>query len=169
MTAHTRLLTPGTVSPERGVPKNIARPEYVGRADADEGRGNNFYSPEEVEIVRAAGRIAANALAAVGEMLAPGITTDDIDAVAHEYMCDSSNEVSCHGIPDSTVIEDGDIVNVDITAYFEGMHGDTNFTFYAGEVDETSRLLVERTHEAMMRGIKAVRPGREINVIGRVI
>src|SRR5699024_12218931 len=87
MTAHTRLLTPGTLSPERGVPKNIARPEYVGRADADEGRGNNFYSAEEAEIVRAAGRIAANALAAVGEMLAPGITTDDIDAVAHEYMC----------------------------------------------------------------------------------
>src|SRR5699024_10894658 len=94
-------------------------------------------------------------------------------AIAHVFVrdcvCTSVNEVICHGIPDSTVIEDGDIVNVDITAYFEGMHGDTNFTFYAGEVDETSRLLVERTHEAMMRGIKAVRPGREINVIGRVI
>ena len=68
MTVHTRLLTPGTISPERGVPKDIPRPEYVGRADADEGRGNNFYSAEEVETVRAAGRIAANALAAVGEI-----------------------------------------------------------------------------------------------------
>src|SRR5699024_5154245 len=84
-------------------------------------------------------------------------------------VCTSVHEVIWHGIPDSTVNEDGDIVNVDVTAYCEGMHGDTNLTCYAGEVDETSRLLVERTHEAMMRGIKAVRPGREINVIGRVI
>jgi methionyl aminopeptidase len=188
MTVHTRLLTPGIISPERRVPKSITRPEYVGRSEPDEGRGSNFYSPDEIETVRAAGRIAANALAAVGEMIEPGITTDDIDAVAHEYMCDhgaypstlgyrgfpksvctSVNEVICHGIPDSTVIEDGDIVNVDITAYYQGMHGDTNYTFRAGEVDETSRLLVERTYESMMRGIKAVKPGREINVIGRVI
>ncbi|UZD63768.1 type I methionyl aminopeptidase [Brevibacterium sp. JSBI002] len=188
MTVHTRLLTPGTISPERGVPKDIPRPEYVGRADADEGRGNNFYSPEEVEVVRAAGRIAANALAAVGEMIVPGITTDDIDRVAHEFMCDhgaypstlsyrgfpksvctSVNEVICHGIPDSTVIEGGDIVNVDITAYYQGMHGDTNYTFTAGDADEESRLLIERTYESMMRGIKAVKPGRQINVIGRVI
>ncbi|MGO2863451.1 MAG: type I methionyl aminopeptidase [Brevibacterium sp.] len=188
MTDTPRLLTPGTISPERGVPQNITRPEYVGREDADEGRGSNFYSPEEIEKVRVAGRIAANALAAVGDMIEPGVTTDAIDRVAHEYMCDhgaypstlgyrgfpksvctSLNEVICHGIPDSTVIADGDIVNVDITAYIDGMHGDTNYTFYAGNVDDESRLLVERTWEATMRGIKAVKPGREINVIGRVI
>ena len=121
-------------------------------------------------------------------MIVPGITTDDIDKVAHEFMCDhgaypstlgyrgfpksvctSVNEVICHGIPDSTVIEDGDIVNVDITAYYQGMHGDTNYTFTAGDVDEESRLLIERTYESMMRGIKAVKPGRQVNVIGRVI
>ncbi|PCC58798.1 type I methionyl aminopeptidase [Brevibacterium aurantiacum] len=188
MTDTHRLLTPGTISAELPVPRSITRPEYVGRADADEGRGNNFYSAEEIERVRVAGRIAANALAAVGEIIEPGITTDAIDRVAHEYMCDhgaypstlgyrgfpksvctSLNEVICHGIPDSTVIADGDIVNVDITAYIDGMHGDTNYTFYAGDVDEESRLLVERTWEATMRGIKAVKPGREINVIGRVI
>ncbi|MGO2943271.1 MAG: type I methionyl aminopeptidase [Brevibacterium aurantiacum] len=188
MTDTPRLLTPGTISAELPVPRSITRPEYVGRADADEGRGNNFYSAEEIERVRVAGRIAANALAAVGEIIEPGITTDAIDRVAHEYMCDhgaypstlgyrgfpksvctSLNEVICHGIPDSTVIADGDIVNVDITAYIDGMHGDTNYTFYAGDVDEESRLLVERTWEATMRGIKAVKPGREINVIGRVI
>lgn len=188
MTDPPRLLTPGTISAELPVPRSITRPEYVGRADADEGRGNNFYSAEEIEKVRVAGRIAANALAAVGEIIEPGITTDAIDRVAHEYMCDhgaypstlgyrgfpksvctSLNEVICHGIPDSTVIADGDIVNVDITAYIDGMHGDTNYTFYAGDVGEESRLLVERTWEATMRGIKAVKPGREINVIGRVI
>lgn len=188
MTDTPRLLTPGTLSPELPVPQNITRPEYVGRADADEGRGSNFYSAEDIEKVRTAGRIAANALAAVGEMIEPGATTDAIDRVAHEYMCDhgaypstlgyrgfpksvctSLNEVICHGIPDSTVIADGDIVNVDITAYIDGMHGDTNYTFCAGDVDEESRLLVERTWEATMRGIRAVKPGREINVIGRVI
>ncbi len=79
------------------------------------------------------------------------------------------NEVICHGIPDSRVVEDGDIVNIDITAYIGGVHGDTNATFLAGAVDEASRLLVERTEEALSRAIRAVRPGRPVNVIGRVI
>lgn len=181
-------LVPGRVSPVRTVPASIPRPEYVGRAEPDEGRGGDHHSPEEVERIRAAGRIAADALEAVGRIIRPGITTDEIDAVAHDYMvsrdaypstldyrgfmkssCTSVNECICHGIPDSTVLQDGDIVNVDITAYKDGVHGDTNFTFLVGDVDEESRLLVARTHEAMMRGIKAVRPGRQINVIGRVI
>src|SRR5690606_6050431 len=84
-------------------------------------------------------------------------------------LCTSINEVICHGIPDDTVLRDGDIVNVDITAYIHGVHGDTNATFLVGEVDEESRLLVERTREALMRGIQASKPGRQINVIGRVI
>ena len=75
----------------------------------------------------------------------------------------------CHGIPDGTVVQDGDIVNIDITAFIGGVHGDTNATFLAGNVNEESRLLVERTHEAMMRGIRAVAPGRPLNAIGRVI
>jgi len=77
--------------------------------------------------------------------------------------------VICHGIPDSTVIEDGDIVNIDVTAFIGGVHGDTNATFLAGDVGEEDRLLVERTREATLRAIKAVRPGRELNVVGRVI
>src|SRR5579884_3305966 len=138
--------------------------------------------------MRIAGRIAAGALAEAGKAVAPGVTTDELDRIAHEYMidhgaypstlgykgfpkscCTSLNEVICHGIPDSTVIQDGDIVNIDVTAYIGGVHGDTNATFLAGNVAEEDRLLVERTHEAMMRGIKAVRPGRPLNVIGRVI
>ena len=67
------------------------------------------------------------------------------------------------------MIEDGDICNIDVTAYIDGVHGDTNATFLAGEVSEEARLLVERTREATMRAIKAVRPGRQLNVIGRVI
>jgi methionyl aminopeptidase len=84
-------------------------------------------------------------------------------------LCSSVNEVICHGIPDSRELQDGDICNIDITAYIGGVHGDTNATFLVGDVDEESRLLVERTEEATMRGIRAAKPGRRINVIGRVI
>lgn len=185
----TRLLTPGTPTPIRTVPNHIERPEYVWKDTVQEAMGEPFVqTPEVIEKMREASKIAANALAEAGKAVMPGVTTDEIDRVAHEYMCDhgaypstlgyrgfpksccvSLNEIVCHGIPDSTVIEDGDIVNIDVTAYKNGVHGDTNATFLAGNVSEEHRLLVERTKEAMMRGIRAAKPGREINVIGRVI
>jgi methionyl aminopeptidase len=88
-------------------------------------------------------------------------------------LCTSVNEVICHGIPDSTVLQDGDIVNIDITAYVTidgiGVHGDTDATYLVGDVDDESRLLVERTEQALTRAISAVRPGRQLNVVGRVI
>jgi len=84
-------------------------------------------------------------------------------------LCTSVNEVVCHGIPDSTELRDGDIVNIDITAYVDGVHGDTDATFLVGEVAEVDRLLVERTEESLRRAIRAVRPGRPISVVGRVI
>ena len=181
-------LTKGTVSPQLSVPSSIPRPEYVGKREPTEGLGGNMYTDEEIERVRIAGRIAANAIVEAGKACIPGNTTDQIDRIAHEFLldhnaypsclgyrgfpksiCTSVNEVICHGIPDSTVLQDGDIINLDITAYIGDMHGDTNYTFLVGDVDEESRLLVERTYEATMRGIKAVKPGREINIIGRVI
>jgi len=143
---------------------------------------------DTIERMRIAGRIAGQALAEVGRAIAPGMTTDELDRIGHEFLldhgaypstlgyrgfpkslCASLNEVICHGIPDSTVLEEGDICNIDITAFIGGVHGDTNATFLVGEVSEEARLLVERTHEATMRAIKAVAPGRPINVIGRVI
>lgn len=181
-------LVPGTVSPVLDVPKDIERPEYVWKATAREGKEPWVQTPETIEKMRVAGKIAAQALQEAGKAVAPGVTTDELDRIAHEYMCDhgaypstlgyrgfpkscctSLNEVICHGIPDSTVIQDGDIVNIDVTAYIDGVHGDTNATFLAGDVSEENRLLVERTREATMRAIKAVKPGRELNVIGRVI
>ena len=187
MSART-LLTPGTVSPMRPVPAHIPRPEYVGKKSPSRSTDPWVQEPEVIEAMRVAGVIAARALQAGGETVAPGVTTDEVDRVVHEYLidhdaypstlgykefpkscCTSLNEVICHGIPDSTVIQDGDIVNIDVTAYIGGVHGDTNATFLAGDVAEEDRLLVERTHEATMRAIKAVRPGRELNVVGRVI
>jgi methionyl aminopeptidase len=181
------MLQPGRVSPMRQVPAAITRPEYVGRK-RPRGGEREIKDAATIERMRVAGKIAAQALAEVGRHVAPGVTTDELDRVGHEFLCDhgaypstlgyrrfpkslctSLNEVICHGIPDDTVVADGDIVNIDITGYIGGVHGDTNATFLAGEVDEESRLLVERTHEAMMRGIRAVAPGRQLNVIGRVI
>jgi methionyl aminopeptidase len=182
------LLAPGEISPPRTVPPMIERPEYVGRKRPQRSTDPWVQPPEIIERMRVAGRIAARALQVGGERVAPGVTTDEIDRVVHEFLCGqgaypstlgykgfpkscctSLNEVICHGIPDSTVIEDGDIVNIDVTAYIGGVHGDTNATFLAGNVGEEDRLLVERTREAMLRGIRAVKPGRELNVVGRVI
>jgi methionyl aminopeptidase len=181
-------LIPGKISPWRQVPPSIPRPEYVGKKGPTPWRGSNVQTPETIEKMRLASRLAAQATELAGEHCKPGVTTDEIDKVVHEFLvdhnaypstlgykgfpkscCTSLNEIICHGIPDSTVLEDGDIINVDVTAFIGGVHGDTDATFLVGDVAEENRLLVERTHEAMMRGIKAVAPGRQINVIGRVI
>ena len=170
------------------MPASIPRPEYVDRPAPEPYRGPEVKDAETIERMRAAGRLAARAREEVGRHVVPGVTTDELDRIGHEFLCDhgaypstlgyrgfpkslcaSVNEVVCHGIPDSRVVEDGDIVNIDITAYLDGVHGDTNATFLAGDVDEETRLLVERTREALRRGINAVRPGRRINVVGRVI
>lgn len=171
----------------RKVPAQIPRPEYVGKKRPKTGEPD-VKTPETIERMRVAGKIAAQALEEVGKHVRPGVTTDELDRIGHEFMldhgaypstlgyrgfpkslCTSINEVICHGIPDDTVLRDGDIVNVDITAFIGGVHGDTDATFLCGDVDEESRLLVERTREATMRGIRAVKPGRALNVIGRVI
>jgi methionyl aminopeptidase len=181
-------LVPATISPRRAVPRHIPRPEYVDRPAPERFTGSEVKDAETIERMRSACRLAAQARELVGSHVAPGVTTDELDRIGHEFLCDhgaypstlgyrgfpkslcsSVNEVVCHGIPDSRVVEDGDIVNIDITAFLDGVHGDTNATFLAGDVDEESRLLVERTREALDRGIRAVRPGRRINVVGRVI
>jgi methionyl aminopeptidase len=180
-------LQPGRISPTRSVPASITRPEYVGKRYPKTGEPE-VKDAATIARMRVAARVAAQALAEVGRHVVPGVTTDELDRIGHEFLvgagaypstlgyrgypkslCTSLNEVICHGIPDDTVVADGDIVNIDITAYLDGVHGDTNATFLAGNVGEESRLLVERTHEALMRAIRAVVPGRPLNVVGRVI
>lgn len=170
------------------MPSSIVAPEYVGKKSPAPHRGGDVYSADDIEKIRVAGRIAAQAVEAAGAAIGPGVTTDAIDAIAHEFLvshgaypstlgyrgfpkscCTSLNEVICHGIPDDTVIQEGDIVNIDITAYVDGMHGDLNKTFIVGEATEEARNLVVRTEESLRRAIKAVAPGRQINVIGRAI
>lgn len=181
-------LIQGKLSPTRFVPPQIIRPEYVGKPAPAKNTKGDVRTPDEVEKIRAAGRIAAQAIELVGAHAKPGVTTDELDRIGHEFLvangaypstlgyrnypkslCSSVNEVICHGIPDDTVLKEGDIVNIDITAFKNGFHGDSNQTFMVGEVRQEIRDLVERTHEAMMRGINAALPGREINIIGRAI
>ena len=181
-------LTAGRVSPLRSVPGYIARPEYVGKSAPAKYSGSYVHTAEQIKKIRAAGRIAAQAIAAVGEAIRPGITTDQLDQIGHDFVvaggaypstlgyrgypkssCTSINEVICHGIPDDTVLQAGDIVNIDITAFLDGYHGDSNQTFVVGEVRPEVANLVEHTRIALERGIAAVAPGRQVNVIGRTI
>jgi methionyl aminopeptidase len=182
------VLAPGTLSPPREVPPFIERPAYVGKPRPDRFTGSEVKDADTIGRMRVAGRIAAQAMAAVAEHIVAGVTTDELDRIGHEFLldqgaypstlgyrgfpkslCTSVNEVICHGIPDSTVLRDGDIVNIDITAFIGGVHGDTDATYFVGDVDDDSRALVERTREALERAIKVVRPGRPVSVIGRVI
>jgi methionyl aminopeptidase len=181
-------IRPAAISPRRAVPAGIAVPHYVDSAGPADFDDPMVKDADTIARMRVAGRVAADALVEVGRHVAPGITTDELDRVGHEYLiahgaypstlgykkfpkslCTSVNEVICHGIPDARVLEDGDVVKVDITAFLDGVHGDTCATYYAGTPADEVRLLGERTREAMMRGIAAVRPGRPVSVIGRVI
>jgi methionyl aminopeptidase len=181
-------MAPGTISARRPVPAHIPRPEYVDKRGPAPFTGSEVKDSDTIERMRIAGKLAAEARDLVGSHVAPGITTDELDRIGHEFLCDhgaypstlgyksfpkslcaSVNEVICHGIPDSYVVQDGDIVNIDITAFLNGVHGDTNATFLTPGVSQEVRDLVDRTREALRRAINAVKPGRRINVIGRVI
>jgi methionyl aminopeptidase len=184
------FVKPGKQSPRREVPAEIARPPYANDPQGRPGLRESA-APKDAETLakmRVAGKAAAEVLATVGAAVRPGVTTDELDAIAHEEcikrggypsplgyngfpksLCTSVNEVICHGIPDSTVLKDGDIVNLDVTIYLDGVHGDTNATFLVGEVDEESRKLVEVTRECLELGIAAVKPGARVRDIGKAI
>jgi methionyl aminopeptidase len=179
---------PGFVSPMRSVPTSIARPPYAETGEVHSWDEPRIKSPETIEKMRIAGKVAADVLALAGKMVAPGVTTEEIDVFVHNAFiergaypstvnynhypkacCTSVNEVICHGIPDSRELVDGDICNIDVTGYIGGVHGDTNATFFAGDVDDESRQLVRVTEECTWLGIEAVKPGRPISDIGRAI
>jgi methionyl aminopeptidase len=182
-------IRPAAVSPRRSVPAGIARPHYVTDPGQPADRDDPMVKDAgTIARMRVAGRIAADALVEVSRHVAPGVTTDDLDAVGHAYLidhgaypstlgykgfpkslCTSVNEVICHGIPDARRLEDGDVVKVDITAFVDGVHGDTCGTYYAGTPSDEVRQLGERTREALLRAIATVRPGRPVSVVGRVI
>lgn len=177
----------GTVSPPRPVPPHIPRPPYVGNDMP--GAAPRIADPvERAARMRRAGKAAGEVLAEVARAIRPGVTTDELDRVAHEAciarggypsplhyhgfpkaICTSVNEVILHGIPDSRPLRSGDIVSVDVTIFLDGVHGDCCATFPVGEIDEASARLLRVAEEALHRGIAAVRPGRPVSDIGRAV
>ncbi|KAL8473160.1 hypothetical protein ACS0TY_030116 [Phlomoides rotata] len=184
-----KQLKPGKVSPARSVPSNIVKPPYV-RSRKAPGIANEpqVHDEKGIECMRASGKLAAQVLQYAGTLVKPGITTDEIDQAVHQMIidngaypsplgyggfpksvCTSVNECICHGIPDSRILEDGDIINIDVTVYLNGYHGDTSATYFVGEVDEEARNLVKVTKECLDKAISICAPGVEFNKIGKTI
>jgi len=143
---------------------------------------------ETIVHMKAACELAARVLENAGKLVKPSVTTDEIDKAVHKMItdagaypsplgyggfpksvCTSVNECMCHGIPDSRELKDGDIINIDVTVYLNGFHGDTSKTFFCGEVDEATKRLVKVTEECMLRGISACKHGVSFKKIGRRI
>ena len=179
---------PGIIGLSRTVPSTIVKPPYADSGDPGPSVSSLNRTPAELDAMRKAGAIAAEVLIHVGSFVEPGITTDKLDEIVHnetirrgaypsplnyrgyrKSVCTSVNEVICHGIPDTRQLLDGDIINIDVTVFIGGVHGDTSCTFLVGDVDEFSRHLVAETYVSMMEGIKTVRNGSKVNDIGRAI
>lgn len=146
-------------------------------------------TPEEIDKMRAAGRLAAEVLEMIEDYVQPGITTNELDKICHEYIvnqqnaipaplnyrgfpksiCTSVNHQVCHGIPSEKKLKKGDIINIDITVIKDGFHGDTSKMFFVGEPSVLSRRLVSVTREAMYQGINLVKPGIQLGDIGHAI
>jgi methionyl aminopeptidase len=178
----------GRVSPTRAVPADIPRPDYADSGTLVRRPEPMVKSPDTIARMRRACRAAADVLRVCGAAVAPGVTTDEIDAIAHDAylshggypstlnyrgypksVCTSVNEVICHGIPDDRALQDGDIVNVDVTIFLDGVHGDTSATFAVGRVDAASSRLVRVTEECLDAGVAAVAPGHPLCAIGQAI
>ena len=179
---------PHEISPYRPVPAHINRPLYADTGEVIRWNESRVKTPEIITKMHHAGKTAAEVLRLAGEMVRPGITTDEIDVYVHDLciernaypsplnyngfrksVCTSVNEVICHGIPDGRVLQDGDIINIDVTTFVGGVHGDTNATFFVGNIDPVSESLVRITEECMWKGIEAVRPDRPVSDIGKAI
>ncbi|XP_051859209.1 methionine aminopeptidase 1D, mitochondrial [Drosophila albomicans] len=180
----------GKVSVERSIPEHIEKPPYYFKHME---AGNTLGTPEiknaeQIKQMRSSGKLAAQILRECGRMATIGTTTDEIDEFAHKRIlahnaypsplryagfpksvCTSINNVACHGIPDDRQLVDGDIINIDVTVYLNGCHGDCSETFLVGDVDERGRLLVSATRECLMKCIALCGPGVAFNEIGKCI
>ncbi len=182
-------LVAGDVGPVRAVPETIVRPPYAWREDVPARASRPVRrKPEEVEAIRRSCEAASEVLAVIAPNIAAGVTTAELDRVGHEAIvrlggypsplgyrgfptsiCTAINEVICHGIPDSTELEDGDIISVDVTVYRDGHHGDLCQTFLVGDVAPSTRALVATTRRALLAALAAIRPGIQVMEIGAAI
>lgn len=191
-TRKARRLPPlrrGRVSPPLPVPDHIPKPPYVGSSDLPEiSKEHQIHDEEGIARMRAAGELAARVLEFAGTLVRPSVTTNEIDKAVHQMIidagaypsplgygrfpksvCTSVNECMCHGIPDSRQLQNGDIINIDVTVYLNGYHGDTSKTFLCGDVSNAVKRLVEVTEECLERGIALCKDGASFKKIGKRI
>ncbi|KAJ0233459.1 hypothetical protein HA466_0281080 [Hirschfeldia incana] len=182
-----KRLKPGNVSPRRLVPAHINKPPYVETFTVPAiSSGLQIHDKTGIESMKASGRLAAKVREYAGSLVKPGVTTDEIDEAVHNMIiengaypsplgyggfpksvCTSVNECICHGIPNSRPLEDGDIINIDVTVYLNGYHGDTSATFFCGDVDEKAIELVQVTKESLDKAISICGPGVDYKKIGK--
>lgn len=181
----------GLVKPAQPVPPGIVAPPYVAEPEKVRGWWNSRIakkSPEDVEAMRAAGRLAHAALDRAAELIVPGRTTEEMDVELHRFICDggaypsdlqykgfpksvmiSVNEVICHGIPDDRPLQNGDLVNVDVTLYMNGFHADTARTWVCGEGDSDGKRLVDATKEALDAAVAVCKAGAPFRDVGDAV
>eukprot|EP00388_Colpodella_angusta_P038895 GDKK01045790.1.p1 GENE.GDKK01045790.1~~GDKK01045790.1.p1 ORF type:complete len:405 (-),score=70.94 GDKK01045790.1:184-1353(-) len=188
-------LRPGLITPKRPVPSNIVRPDYAdhpeGRSkleEADRSSNPKVYKGEALEKIRKVAALSREILDLACAAVKPGVTTDEIDRIVHEAtiergmypscmnyynfpksVCTSINEIICHGIPDNRPLAEGDIVNIDVSAYYDGVHGDLNEMVFVGKPSEESLRLVHCTYECLMNAIASIKPRGLYKHIGDVI
>ncbi|XP_050225422.1 methionine aminopeptidase 1B, chloroplastic [Mercurialis annua] len=179
----------GKVSPRLPVPDHIPKPYYADSNILPElSKEHQFHDAEGIAKMTAACQLAARVLNAAGKLVRPSVTTNEIDKAVHQMIidagaypsplgyggfpksvCTSVNECMCHGIPDSRQLQDGDIVNIDVTVYLNGYHGDTSKTFLCGDVSDSLKRLVQVTEECMEKGIVVCKDGASFKKIGKRI
>jgi methionyl aminopeptidase len=191
---YTGNLRPFYVTPMRSVPEHIPRPDYfktgIPKSEMDVRKAATIpiLKAEQIEILREACKIGRKVLDSAGKMVNPGVTTEEIDEMVHNLTvecgaypsplnyrgfpkacCTSVNEVICHGIPDVRPLEDGDIVNIDISVYYKGFHADLNETYLVGNVDQDSKKLVKSSYDSLMKAIEYAKPGVLFREFGGII
>lgn len=188
------IMTPRNVLHLRDVPEGIVRPEYAETGDAvEEAESKSQHitpqlKPSQIDVMRKCCEVGRGALDAVVRAARPGVTTEELDKICHAYItahgaypsplnyynfpkscCTSVNEVICHGIPDGRPLESGDILNVDVTAYMHGFHGDLNETVLVGECDDKAKHLLMTAYKCLQSGIETVKPGTRYRDIGEEV
>ncbi|KAF9069665.1 peptidase M24, structural domain-containing protein [Rhodocollybia butyracea] len=181
------------LSPKRSIPEHIPRPEYAITGEPvselnEGGAAPRILNVTEIEKMRMACRLSREVLDTAAAHVRPGITTDELDEVVHnatiernaypsplnyrgfpKSVCTSVNEVICHGIPDQRILQEGDIVNIDVSLFYDGYHGDVNGSYPVGKIDEESEKLIRTTRESLDAAIKICRPGALLRDIGKTI
>lgn len=190
----TGKLRPYPYGPKRTIPEGVEKPDYadtgVPKSELDYKRNNTIpvHGEEEIRKMRKVCRMAREVLDAAARAIKPGVTTDELDRIVHEetvkrcaypsplnYVgfpkscCTSVNEVICHGIPDTRPLEAGDLVNIDVTLFYDGFHGDLNETYCVGEVDKKGLELINCSRTCLEKALEIVHPGTAYKEIGAII